>query len=183
MPVPEDLHPLGESIERELTLVLQKDLTHLIGGRLLAGIGIESLGSPASSVLPGAGGIKLAHDLGHEFTGDIAHDLLDALQDLHIGAFQSVASELIHQFREQGSTVRSRVADALLALLLLEQGGLRQNGTGKDEKAEPPHHSPAPAENLGTHFSGFLPIPSCCPRRHLAPPGRAGRESTRRGRY
>ena len=30
--IPECLHPLGELVERELTLVLQKDLAHLIGG-------------------------------------------------------------------------------------------------------------------------------------------------------
>ena len=66
--VPEDLHPLGQLVKRELTLVLQKDLAHLIGGRFLAGVGIESLRSPARPVLPGASGIKLVHDLGHEFS-------------------------------------------------------------------------------------------------------------------
>ena len=160
--VPESLQPFGQLVERKLTLIFEKDLTHLIGSRLLARISIEGLGSPPRRVPAGTSGMKLPHNLRHELTGDIAHDLLDSPQDLNVGSFQPVAPELVYQLRKQGCAVRGRAADPLLSLLLLEQRSLRHERKGNEKKAASRNPAPGSTGQSRRHHSGFFSIASCC---------------------
>ena len=162
LPVPKSLQTFGQLIKRKLTLIFEKNLTHLIRSRLLASIGIESLGPPPRRIPAGTSGVELPHDLGHELTGDIPHDLLDAPEDLDVGSLKSVTAKLVYQLGKQGSAVSGRAADPLLSLLLLEQRSFRYERKRNEEEAESRNPAPRSTGRSRCHHSGFLSIASCC---------------------
>ena len=118
LPISESLNTLGDLIERKLPLVFEKNLSQLKGSRLLPRVGIKCFNSSRRIVRSGASCFELAHDPGHELTGDAPEDLLDAVQGLHVRPFQPVTLKLIDQFRECARAGRGRIADPLLPLLL-----------------------------------------------------------------
>ncbi len=139
LPVAELLHPLRQLIEGQLPPILEKNLPHLVGGRLLPGIGIESASSPITPVATSAGPVQLRHNPGHEPSRDVAKDRLHSVEDLHVVSIQAVATKLVHQLREDGRALGGGSPDSILASFLVEQGtgrgraiALRRRGAAND---------------------------------------------------